>query len=269
MIKVLFVDDEKHAHENFRRIVRDYKEIRICAEFYDGESLLKYLRNSIVDCVFLDIEIPGRNGLVIANEILELSPSTDIVFLTAYQQYAVQAFEVNAIDYLIKPVTSERFQKTVERLLRNQQRQLKEKNAEITCFGAFYVKAGGRILQWKNQRAKELLAFLVHKNGVPVSWDQITEVIWRNLDHNKAQINLHSTMYRLKKHLIEAGIGHILVQRRGNYSIKREDVNCDYFQFLDRGIFPNFYQSYLEGEGYDWAQAYSVEIDRLRKEGMG
>jgi len=269
VIKVLIVDDERHAHERFRRIARDCEDILICAEFYEGESLLTYLRSNDADCVFLDIEMPEKNGLVVASEIMDFAPQIDIVFLTAYQEYAIQAFEVNAIDYLIKPVTTERLQKTVHRLLGKQQKRLQNRNAEITCFGSFCVRAGGEVLIWKNRRAKELLAYLVHKNSVPVSWDQITEGIWPNLDHQKAQVNLHSTMYRLKKHLHEAGIGHILVQQRGNYFIRREEVHCDYFQFRDKGLFPHFYQPYLEGEGYDWAQAYAVEIDRIKRKTGG
>lgn len=98
------------------RLGKAWPELRILAECEDGASALEALAEHQPDVAFLDIRMPGLTGLEVATAAVEASPHTQIVFVTAYDQYAIDAFERGAVDYLLKPITAERLAATVQRL---------------------------------------------------------------------------------------------------------------------------------------------------------
>jgi DNA-binding LytR/AlgR family response regulator len=111
---VLIVDDERLLAAELRRAVAaTWPEAEVVAEAYDGNDALARVRALAPDVTFLDIRMPGLSGLEVAQQI---GASTHVVFVTAYDEYAVQAFEAGAVDYLLKPVEPERLAVTVERL---------------------------------------------------------------------------------------------------------------------------------------------------------
>lgn len=265
MVRLIAIDDESHALQRFKRIAERFSDIEICGLFDDAEELLNLISKNEVDAVFLDIEMPDRNGLFLAEEILNISPHIDIVFLTAYNQFAVDAFELNAVDYLLKPVTYERLEKTIRRIKQKKTTTLIVQKPTITCFGAFSISVEGNVLSWRNQKAKEMMAYLIHRDGIPVSWDKITEALWYNMDYQKAQANLHTTMYRLRKHLAEAGISHIIDNNRGNYKVNKNEIICDYYDYMNTRELPQGSGGYFEDDGYTWAISKAAEIDGYEK----
>jgi len=109
-IKTLIVDDEELARSILREYLKSCPDIEVAGEFEDGFSALKAIRELKPDLVFLDVQMPKLNGF----EVLELlDDMPGIVFTTAYDQYALKAFEINAVDYLLKPFSEERFRKAV------------------------------------------------------------------------------------------------------------------------------------------------------------
>lgn len=278
MIRIAAVDDEIHVLERFERIVKNIKELELCGLFENGEQLLSYLEEHSLDAVFLDIEMPGVNGLQLSEKILSLNESVDIIFVTAFNQYAVEAFELQAIDYIMKPLTEERISKTVLRLLKINKTAKTPGKPFIQCFGDFEVFLNGDALTFKNSKAKEVLAFLTHKNGVPVNWEKIGDAVWPEYDAEKAQTNFHATMYLLRKRLAEAGISNILENGRGNYRIRTDQVECDFFK-LEMLIKSNQIKrkedlklleqlkrrGYMEESGYLWAQPRAAELDEICK----
>lgn len=93
-----------------------WPELEVLAECEDGASALEALAEHQPDVAFLDIRMPGLTGLEVAASLADTSPRTQVVFITAYDQYAIEAFEQGAIDYLLKPISSERLAATVDRL---------------------------------------------------------------------------------------------------------------------------------------------------------
>ncbi|HEX2924951.1 MAG TPA: response regulator [Ruminiclostridium sp.] len=93
-MRIAAVDDETHVLERFERMVSDISEINLCGLFETGEQLLAYLRENPLDAVFLDIEMPGVNGLQLSEQIQNLNENIEIIFVTAFNQYAVEAFEL-------------------------------------------------------------------------------------------------------------------------------------------------------------------------------
>lgn len=124
MIKVVIVDDEFPTRQELSSILQNINDVEIVAQCSIGQELLDYLQNNTADIVFLDIEMPQVNGLEIARIIRStISNPPLIVFSTGYGQFAVQAFELQAFDYVLKPYTQERILLTIMRF-RNQKKQM-------------------------------------------------------------------------------------------------------------------------------------------------
>jgi two-component system LytT family response regulator len=115
--KALIADDEPAARRGVRQLLADFPEFVVAGECRNGAEVLAALETSEPDVVFLDIQMPGIDGFeVIKRRTVERMPS--VVFLTAFDQFAIKAFETEALDYLVKPVSEARFATTIKRLLK-------------------------------------------------------------------------------------------------------------------------------------------------------
>jgi two-component system LytT family response regulator len=112
ILRVLLVDDEVAARARLRQMLRQEPDFDIVGECANGRQALDAIRTQHPDLVFLDIQMPGLNGLEVCRA-LEPASLPRVVFVTAYDRYAIEAFEVHAIDYLLKPFDQERFRKTL------------------------------------------------------------------------------------------------------------------------------------------------------------
>src|SRR5262245_26241282 len=121
-IRTLVVDDEPLARERVKRFLRDEKDIEIIGECGNGGDAAQTIRAERPDLVFLDIQMPEKNGFEVIRS-LEPKQLPTVVFVTAYDQYALQAFDVHALDYLLKPFNRERFQRAVDRAREQIERQ--------------------------------------------------------------------------------------------------------------------------------------------------
>lgn len=117
-LRVIIVDDEPYAIRELRYLLEEYSDFEICGEGRTREECLRLVAKVQPDVVFLDIELQGENGIDIAKEINRINEDIYIVFATAYSQYAVDAFSVEAFDYILKPFEDERIIEVVERIRR-------------------------------------------------------------------------------------------------------------------------------------------------------
>lgn len=113
-LRVVIVDDEEPARERLRMLLSELGEVAVVAEAADGEEALEAVTREKPDAIFLDIQMPGITGLEVAASLP--SPGPRVVFCTAYDKYAVDAFELHAADYLLKPINRARLAAAVERL---------------------------------------------------------------------------------------------------------------------------------------------------------
>lgn len=116
MISVIIADDEALARDELSYLLKKHEDIDIVGEASQGTEALKKIQTLKPNVAFLDIHMPHLDGLTLAQKLLEQDPNLLIVFATAFDQHAIQAFEVNAVDYLLKPFDEERVSKTVERI---------------------------------------------------------------------------------------------------------------------------------------------------------
>lgn len=114
-LKCMIVDDEPLARKLLRSMLAEHPDIEVIAECEDGEEAIIAVRRHEPDVVFLDVQMPRKTGIEVLQELGRVR-DTEIVFVTAYDQYALQAFEANAVDYLLKPFDEERLAQTLERV---------------------------------------------------------------------------------------------------------------------------------------------------------
>ncbi|MFN3284090.1 MAG: LytR/AlgR family response regulator transcription factor, partial [Pseudothermotoga sp.] len=118
MIKVAILEDEELARESMIQLISKYPQLKVAGTFRSAKEFSKHMKE--FDVVFVDVKLPIESGLSIARKLRGVG----IVFVTAYEQYATQAFEIGAIDYLVKPVREERFALCVERIIQTYSKPL-------------------------------------------------------------------------------------------------------------------------------------------------
>ena len=124
-MKALIIDDERLARQELKNLLAEYKEIEIIGECANAEEAKEKINLLKPDVLFLDIQMPGKTGLELIEEISGLP---EVVFVTAYDEFALRAFEVNALDYLLKPVSKERLSETIKKLLAKEDKDVKKEN---------------------------------------------------------------------------------------------------------------------------------------------
>lgn len=170
-IRVIIVDDEPPARRNLRALLKDDSEIELIRECGNGKEAVSSIRALEPDLVFLDVQMPELNGFDVLEE-LSGKPLPVIIFVTAYDQYALRAFEVSALDYLLKPFSDERFQKA----LTQAKQQIEQQDASelgkklLTLIGArqpqaqryltrLMVKTTGRVIFLKTEEIDWIEAY--------------------------------------------------------------------------------------------------------------
>src|SRR3954447_18228969 len=127
-MKVIINDDEPLARMMVKEYLQSYPDFTIVEECNDGFEGIKAINQHQPDLIFLDIQMPKINGF----EMLELIDNPlNVIFTTAFEEYAIKAFETHAVDYLLKPFSKERFDKAMQKLLQQQQKVFAEKTKEV------------------------------------------------------------------------------------------------------------------------------------------
>ncbi len=279
-MRVILVDDEPIALELLKIMLSSYEDVEIAGIYTDPLEALKNIDKTKPEVVFLDIEMGSMGGLELASVFLNNQSNMEIVFVTAYSQYAVDAFELNAIDYLQKPVQENRMNKTIERLRNKIRTPVPVTKAELSlrCFGDLQIlDSFNKSLMWRTQKAKELFVYLWYK-GDAVSKDLIMDDIFPDKNLEKAGTLLHTTVYQLRKSLeklgYSKGIEYSNDSYRLNVPIKSDNSELNFIlqekdysdEDIDK-ILKIYTGDFLEKEEYPWAMAkrqeYSQQISEL------
>ena len=173
---VILVDDEPLARVNLRKAIEQFTDWKIVLELENGDSIENYVEQLKPSVVFLDIRMPRRNGLSAADGLLKMQNPPLIVFVSAYSEYALEAFELYALDYLLKPFSDERFKQTVDRL--------------TSVAGNTSVRT--KILEHQTRFAKEkkyLQVLIVRSIGV-IQIVNLKDVIWFHGSGNYVEVML-------------------------------------------------------------------------------
>lgn len=283
MIRVVIVDDELPALKMAESVLRAFDDVVICGAFSDQDKLLECISTIEVDLLLMDIRMPGMHGLELAERIAEIRSDIFIVFVTAYDSYAVDAYETEALDYIMKPITEERMSKTLERYKKRHEAQNKNEKSRrifVHSFGRFTVESDrGEKMKFRTVKTEELLAFLIHHQGRQLPKERIMEELWYDRDMDKAQSILYTTLYQLRKDLENYGIeGAIQSNRKdgGSCYLSWSLDYWDYKKYMEiykeykdgsmstenaKRIVEIYGNGYLTDNGYRWAIEKQAELE--------
>ncbi|KOP71424.1 transcriptional regulator [Lysinibacillus sp. FJAT-14745] len=234
MIRVIIMDDEPLALINMEKKLKEFNSIEVIKSFTTAKDLLAEGPSLDFQVAFLDVEMPGMNGLEIARLLKEWNKNIFIVFVTAYRDYAVQAFEIHSIDYLLKPISKARLETTINRIqellhLENKSTpiQINKPTLTIQCFGGFVVLHNDKAIHWRTLKTKELFAFLFSNLNHHVPRDTIIDALWADTEFKKARVQLHTTVSYLRTTLSALGYSEVIQYANGCYILQLEDFQCD------------------------------------------
>lgn len=176
-MKTIIVDDERLAREELKNLLSKYPELEIIGEYKNAIEAKDAIEKLNPDLVFMDIQMPGENGLELLGSIAN-PPRT--IFVTAYDEYAMKAFEVNAYDYLMKPIDSDRLDDVYQRLIEENKTPKSVENAEVLKSGdSVLIKDGDKVWFIK---VDQIRYFESEGNYVKVHFEKYRPLILRSLN---------------------------------------------------------------------------------------
>ncbi|RJE87479.1 response regulator [Paenibacillus sp. 1011MAR3C5] len=285
-MRVILIDDERLALDYMAYQLADLPKLEIIGKHTDPHKGKEHIIQSDVDIVFLDIHLPEISGLELAEQLLEKKPYLSIVFVTAYNDYAVRAFELDALDYIVKPVLKERLLKTINRLKERRESAGDERRQEscirMKLFRQAEIGSGSHpyeLMHWRTAKAQELFLYLLLHRKELVRKSTLIDLLWPEAeDSEKVYAQLYTTVYHVRKGLSGLGRHFELMNATDGYRLDVVDVGFDVEEWesavsLDQPLKAETIDRYtaamelysgdfLQEYDYWWAEA---ERERLRQ----
>ncbi|MFC0216014.1 response regulator [Paenibacillus chartarius] len=232
-MKVILVDDERLALDYLEMQLKKASDITIVGKFQDPMLAKKRVAEGGIDVIFLDINLPEIDGIQLAEHLLEINPNIHIVFVTAYDEYAVKAFELEAIDYIVKPISPERLAKTLHRI--ETRLDAKAPLAKNECIRMTMLKqvsietSKGEVIhvQWRTTRAYELFLYLLQHRGQWVRKSVLVEVLWPEYESGNVYSQLYTAVYHVRKSLKLFGDHFQIANSTDGYVLTLHHVRLD------------------------------------------
>lgn len=225
-MKILLVDDEELQ---LLRLEKACKNILPDDEFFVYTNPLKALEDPNIDKIdlaFLDIEMPGINGIRLAKKLKSINPLIKIIFVTAYNDYALEAYKVHASGYVSKPVSEAKIKEEIDELT-NTINLKPTKKLQVKCFGNFEIFYNGEPLKFAYQKSKEVLAYLIDREGSSISINELNAVLWEE-DHKSYLRNLIADIQQTLKTI---DCSDVFIKRHSECSIDVSKIDCDAYEY--------------------------------------
>jgi len=262
-MNVIVVDDEHLALVSIEYSIKKALPDALLTCFDTPGKAINYATHSKVDLAFLDIEMVGMNGLQLAKSLKEINPKTNIIFTTGHPQYALDAYEIHASGYLMKPVSDKVIIEAMDYLFHPVDLPEK-KRIRVQTFGNFEVFIDGEPLTFSRSKTKEMLAYLILQRGARCSNNEIVAVIWENKpDSTSLQNQYRHLVMDLRKTLRSVDAEDILVKQRGTLSVLPGKFSCDLYDFLAADVSAvNTYMGEFMSQ-YSWAEFTNAYLEKM------
>ncbi len=262
-LEQVFAEDEIHSYGKMTECLRGMKEL-----LEQGEQ---------VSYAFLDIQLRGATGIELASGIKEVSPETTVIFVTAFNDYASEAFSVRASGYLLKPVDADAIRNAIAAITpaiqqakegweaSEQGDDASEAKLRISTFGKFSATVDKQELIFERSKSRELLALLVDKRGAGLTNGDIEAYLWEDSVGDKRKNSyVQKVIASMMKTLRQAGVEDVIEKHYNYLAIHPEKVQCDLFAFLkgDVTAVNSYYGVYLED--YSWAESTIGLLERRK-----
>jgi len=250
VLKTLIVDDESLARRGLVHRLKNIADINIVGEACNGREALKLIEELNPDLVFLDIQMPGVSGFEVVQQ-LDIETMPIILFLTAYDEYAVRAFEVNALDYILKPIDEDRLHQVLDKVRANlsQKRALKHKSLLLKLASDISGETISSLDELENADVADLVpkepSRLAIKDGGHTTWVKQDDIQWIDAAGDYMCVQSHGVTYIMRKTMkeLEKELDESILQRIHRSTIvnirqvreMESHINGEYFLTLESG----------------------------------
>ncbi len=232
-MKVISVDDERLILEDFVAMLEDMPEVDSVKGFTKCSEALEYIKKEHVDVAFLDIHMREMSGIDLAKKIKVAKPQVNIIFLTAYDEYTMDAMKMHASGYLMKPADEDAVRAELSEL-RIPVEASSDKKLRAQCFGNFEIYIDNKPCDFRYAKTKELLAYLIDRKGAYVSNGEILGTLWEEKEVTSSLENyLRNLIGDLRSVFKEAEVEDAILKKKGMVAIAPESFDCDYYKWID------------------------------------
>ncbi|MCW2278760.1 response regulator [Heliophilum fasciatum] len=233
MIRAIVVDDEWFTLEYIRERLAQTGWIQVVKEYENPLEAFHEIAATAPHVAFIDVEMPAMDGMTLAEKLLEANPLIHLVFITAYSQYAVRAFDLNAVDYLLKPINPERFGKMLTKLQSVCAKLVKPATTlRIQCFGHFAAWIDDIPVKWERMKAEEVFAYLLMHQGTRVHKNTIIEHLWPGYEIKKAIAILQASIHKIRSVFARLKDQVVLEYANSSYCLMIHGADCDYLSVM-------------------------------------
>ncbi len=228
-MRILLVDDEElqlvRLKDTINKVLSQDNEYLI---YSNPVKAYEENKDKAIDIAFLDIEMPVMNGIQLAKKLKIANPQVNIIFVTAYDGYALEAHKMHASGYITKPVNETLVRNEIEGLRYPVALPEKEGDLlEVKCFGNFEVFKDGEPLRFARSKSKELFAYLIDREGAAVSLNELNAILW---DEDKSSY-LRNLIVDIQTTLKEVGAEDVFVKRHSECFVNVDKINCDAYEY--------------------------------------
>jgi len=201
-MRALIIDDERLARKELKSLLNDFTEVEIIGEAVNADEAIEKIRETNPDLIFLDIQMPGKTGFEMLEE-LERTPK--IIFTTAYDQFALKAFDVNALDYLLKPIEADRLEEALTKIKKDTNESVSPvlpDSGKLTASDQVFVKDGEKC--WF-VRLENVRLFESDGNYIKVYFGTFRPMIHKSLNALDEKLDDRAFFRASRKHIINLG----------------------------------------------------------------
>lgn len=237
-MKILLVDDEPVMLLAMKRMLSNIDGVEVVGSFKQAEEAFTFLCKHDVDLAFLDIQIGTDDGLELARQLRLQHVDIDIVFTTSHMDYAMPAYDVYPLDYMVKPISKQRLLQTINRAANKRYGTTTVSNhrLKVQALGCFEVSSTHiGAVKWISKKSKELFAYLLLSRGGNVAKSKVIDHIFPNMPLKNAETYLNTAVYQLRKALSVHNFKEIVISGQEKYRLDLNHVDVDFIQF-EQGV---------------------------------
>lgn len=261
-MRTLIVDDRSTIVSMMQRILTRLDPDGIHNGTTDPAEAVRLATEESYDAAFLDIEMPEMSGIDLARKLQMLRPLINIIFITGYQEYMPNAFDLYASAYIMKPVTEKAVRSALLHL-RNRPSVQTGQRIRVQCFGTFEVFADGVPVKFARAKSKELFAYLIDRRGAVCTNDMIIGNLWPDEGATQSRKSMARTaIAEMCSAFQQVGAEDVILRDKGGVCVNLTAVDCDFFHYLEGDPYAmhQFIGEYMTQ--YDFAAVTRANLQR-------
>ena len=260
-MNILIVSKEKEETNEIRNILDSIFEKPICLIANQESDAREFIEEKQISLTF--INIASNKEIELAKKVIKKNPVVNIIFIADKKDFAYSAIEIYASGYILKPITKEKVIENLEHL-RFQLNDLNKKMIEVHCFGKFDVFINGKPIKFARSKTKELLAYLIDRNGTMCDNNDLLSILWPDDEPTESlKQQVRNLIYDLNKSLKKYNLENIIIRDNYLIGIDKEKVKCDYYDFQkgDPKALQSFTGEYMR-QYSNWSSTMEMNLQK-------